>query len=71
LFAIYLTEEEVEQLWLEEKVRGWYEYCSELYGKTDERALEQREVWVSNSLEFFEKYNVPQRVRNILERLPE
>jgi hypothetical protein len=71
LFAIYLTEEEVEQLGLEEKVRGGYEYYSELYGKTDERALEEREVRVSNRLEFFEKYNVPQRVRNILERLPE
>jgi len=71
LFAIYLTEDEVEQLGLEEKVREGYEYYSELYGKTDERALEERETWVENSLEFFEKYNVPERVRDVLMSLPD
>ena len=71
LFAIYLTKQEVQEIGLEEKVRDGYEYYSELYGKTDERALEQREVRLWDISEFFENYNVPERVRDILISLPD
>jgi hypothetical protein len=56
LFTLWLTEDEIENLGLEEKVEGW-------------NTVWDRDFTI-DLFDFLAQDNVPQRVRDILERLP-
>jgi hypothetical protein len=70
VFVIRLTDEETEQLGLEDEVRDSYQNAINVYGEDSPRTLEAKEIVVMLS-DFIDNYDVPERVYKILENLPE
>lgn len=71
LFVLQLSPEEVEQLGLEQEVKEDYEAAVAQWGREHEYSLEAREVMVFGVSEFFDKYDPPERIKNILMHIPD